>query len=76
MGLLNGTHLFFVKTVLHTFLGLCQTSTYRSWENEYYGNIGCQVSNGGIQDWIDFWAKINISTPSLLRYVQSLGQIG
>ena len=25
-----------------------------------YGNMGCEVSKGGIQNFIDFWTKINI----------------
>ena len=25
-----------------------------------YGNIGCQVSNEGIQNWLDVWQKINV----------------
>ena len=33
-----------------------------------YGNMGCQVSKGGIQNMIEFWPKINISKEIILSY--------
>ena len=39
----------------NTFILFC-----RSVPNKQYGNMGCEVSKIGIENYIDFWQKINI----------------
>ena len=39
----------------NTFILFC-----RSVPNKQYGNKGCEVSKKGIENYIDFWPKINI----------------
>ena len=49
--------------LFHNRLWSCWTETIaQKTSDKRYGNMGCQVSKGGIQNSINFWPKINIRT--------------
>ena len=37
-------------------------------KGKYYGNTGCGVFKEGMQNWKDFWLKINCSQLKLLNF--------
>ena len=52
-----------LQTLLYTLtlLSIAVNRPYANFPSMYYGNTGCGVFKGGIQNWKVFWLKINCS---------------